>query len=87
MVVCSVAVTGLLAGLAAVPGGIALLRSLVPAMGAAAGTGVPASFLNVYSAWELAALGLSGVVIAVAGALPPASIAARVTTASALRAE
>jgi putative ABC transport system permease protein len=87
MVVCSVAVTGLVAGLAAIPAGIGLLRSLVPAMGAAAGTGVPASFLNVYNAGELAALALSGVVIAVAGALPPATWAAGVTTASALRAE
>ena len=48
MVVCWVAGTGLVAGLLAVPAGIALHRYVLPAMAAAAGTGVPASFLNVY---------------------------------------
>jgi putative ABC transport system permease protein len=87
MVVCSVAVTGLVAGLIAIPAGIALLRSLVPVMGAAAGTGMPPSYLDVYSAAELAGLALAGVVIAVAGALLPAAWAARATATSVLRAE
>jgi putative ABC transport system permease protein len=48
---------------------------------------LPASFLNVYHGWELAALGLAGVAIAVAGALLPAGWAAGIRTATALRAE
>src|SRR6202034_4707997 len=54
MVVCSVAGIGLVAGLAAIPAGIGLLRSLVPVMGAAAGTGMPPSYLDVYGVAELA---------------------------------
>jgi putative ABC transport system permease protein len=87
MVMCWVAGTGLIAGVLAVPAGIGLQRYLVPAIGAAAGTGLPTSFLNVYRGWELGALALAGVVIAVAGALLPASWAARSTTASVLRTE
>jgi putative ABC transport system permease protein len=52
-----------------------------------AGTNVPASFLYVYRLDELALLGLSGLVIAVLGALLPAGWAAKISTASALRAE
>jgi putative ABC transport system permease protein len=87
MVVCSVTGIGLVAGVAAIPAGIALLRSLAPVMGAAAGTGMPPSYLDVYSAGELAGLALAGVVIAVAGALVPATWAARTTTSAVLRAE
>lgn len=85
-VVCSVALTGLVTGLAAIPAGIALHRFILPVMAGVAGNGVPASFLNVYHAPELAALAASGVVIAVAGSLLPAGRAARSRTA-ALRAE
>jgi putative ABC transport system permease protein len=87
MVVCSVAGTGLLAGLVAVPGGIALQRYVVPVMGHAAQTAVPASVLNVYVPWELALLALSGLVIAAVSALAPAGWAAKARTAFALRAE
>jgi putative ABC transport system permease protein len=87
MVVCSVAGIGLVAGALAIPAGITMVRSLVPVMGAAAGTGMPPSYLDVYSAAELAALALAGVVIAIAGALLPATWAARATTSSVLRAE
>jgi putative ABC transport system permease protein len=87
MVVSSVAGIGLVAGLAAIPAGVALQRYLVPIMGAAAGTGMPPSYLDVYSGAELAGLALAGVVIAVAGALLPAVWAARSSTSSVLRAE
>ncbi|HEX9536616.1 MAG TPA: FtsX-like permease family protein [Streptosporangiaceae bacterium] len=86
-VVCWVAGTGLAAGLLAVPAGIALHRYVLPVMARSAGTNVPASFLHVYRLDELALLGLSGLVIAVLGALLPAGWAAKVSTASALRAE
>ncbi len=87
MVVCWVAGTGLVAGLIAVPAGFELHRYVLPVMAAAADVGLPASILSVYHGWELAALALAGVVIAVAGALLPAGWAASAGTASALHAE
>ena len=87
MVLCTAAATGLAAGVIALPAGVALLRCLVPVMAADAGTGLPTSFLNVYQGWELAALALAGAVIAAAGALAPASLAARSPAVTALRAE
>jgi putative ABC transport system permease protein len=87
MVVCSVAAIGLVAGLAALPAGIALHHYVLPVMGHAAQTAVPASVLDVYQPAELVLLALAGLVIAVAGALAPAGWAARTRTASALRAE
>ena len=87
MVVCSVAGPGLVAGLIAIPAGLALHQYVLPRMAAAAGTDLPASFLNVYHCGELAILALGGVVIAVAGALLPATWAAQTKTASALHTE
>lgn len=87
MVICWVAGTGLLAGIIAVPAGMAVHRYVLPAMAQAAATNVPASYIEVYSAPELAFLGLAGLVIAVAGALLPAGWAARSAAATALRAE
>jgi putative ABC transport system permease protein len=87
MVVCSVAGIGLVAGLIAVPAGVALHQYVLPVMANAAQTGLPASVLDVYHAPQLILLALSGLVIAVAGALAPASWAARTRTATALRTE
>ena len=75
------------AGLIAIPAGIAVHNYVLPAMGHAAQTDVPPSVLNVYQPWELVLLALSGLVIAAVGALIPAGWAARTRTASALRAE
>jgi putative ABC transport system permease protein len=87
MVVCSVAGVGLAAGLIAIPAGIAVHNYVLPIMAHAAQTGLPPSVLNVYQPAELVLLALSGLVIAVAGALGPAGWAARTRTAFALRAE
>jgi putative ABC transport system permease protein len=87
MVVCSVAGIGLAAGLIAIPAGVALHQYVGPVMAHAAQTDMPASALTVYHPLELVVLALSGLAIAVAGALLPASWAARARTASALRAE
>jgi putative ABC transport system permease protein len=87
MIICSVAVTGLLAGVVAVPAGVALHHGLVPVMASAANSGIPPSLLSVYQPWEFLLLALAGLLIAVAGALGPASWAARTRTAFALRAE
>jgi putative ABC transport system permease protein len=87
MVICWVAGTGLVAGLIALPAGIALQRVVLPVMASSANLGLPASYLSVYRGPELVVLALAGVVIAIVGALLPAGWAARIGTASALRAE
>jgi len=87
MVVCWIAGAGLAAGVLAVPVSVILHSSVVRAMARAGGSGLPASYVNVFSPAELVLLALAGLVIGVAGALLPASWAARARTASALRAE
>ena len=87
MVVCSVGITGLVAGIIAVPAGIVLHHNVLPAMAHAANSGLPASVISVFSLPEMIGLALAGLVIAVAGALAPASWAARSRTAAALRTE
>src|SRR4029450_11191708 len=68
----SALVVGPVAGLVAVPAGVALQRYVLPVMAHAAQTGVPASVLDVYVPGGLALLALSGLVIAAAGGLAPA---------------
>jgi putative ABC transport system permease protein len=87
MTVCSAAAIGLSAGLIAVPAGILLHHYVLPRIAAAAGTGLPASFLDVYGGLEITGLVLAGLLIAVAGALLPAAWAARIPAISALRTE
>jgi putative ABC transport system permease protein len=87
MIVCSVAATGLAAGIVAVPAGVFLHHAVVPAMAHAANSGYPASMISVYVPWQAALLATAGLIIAVAGALGPASWAAGTRTAFALRAE
>jgi putative ABC transport system permease protein len=87
MVVCSVGITGLVAGIVAVPVGILLHDNVLPAMASAANSGIPQSVMSVYSAPEMVLLGLAGLIIAIAGALAPASWAAGSRTATALRTE
>jgi putative ABC transport system permease protein len=87
MVISTVAGTGLMAGLIAIPAGVALHRYVLPVMGHTAKTALPPSVLDAYHAPELILLTLSGLVIAVAGTLVPAGWAARTRTATALRAE
>ena len=87
MVLSSMALVGLLAGIVGVPVGIALHDYVLPVMGHAAGTNLPHSYLAVYSGTEIVLLGLGGLVIALGGTLLPASWAAATRTASALRTE
>jgi putative ABC transport system permease protein len=75
------------AGVIGVPLGIALHDWILPAMGRAAGTGVPAVDLDVYHLPTLVPLLFGGLAIAIAGALLPAGWAARSRTARALRTE
>lgn len=87
MVVVSTVLVGVAAGLLAIPAGTALHSTVLPAMGDAAQSGLPASVLDVFHPGELVALAASGVVLAVLGALLPAGWAARTRAAVALRAE
>ncbi|GAB2588024.1 hypothetical protein Aab01nite_49330 [Paractinoplanes abujensis] len=87
MVIASVAGVGLLGGLLGVPAGIAMQRLVVPAMAASGGLHLPHSLLDVYGPALLTALALGGPLIALLGALLPASWAARTRTATALRTE
>jgi putative ABC transport system permease protein len=87
MILCSVAVVGLLAGIIAVPAGMYLHDGVVPTMAHAANSGIPPSLLTAYLPWEIVVLALAGLAIAIAGALGPALWAASTRTAFALRAE
>jgi putative ABC transport system permease protein len=87
MVVASMAGLGVVAGVIALPLGVYVHGWIMPAVGNAANTSLPASFTNVYGAGTLALLGGAGIVIAVLGALVPAGWAARSRVATALRAE
>ncbi|MFE0452957.1 ABC transporter permease [Streptomyces sp. NPDC058914] len=87
MVVVSVAGTGLLAGAAAVPAGVALHHWVTPFMGDAVGLTLPAATIAVYDTAHLVLLAVGGLVIAVAGGLLPAGWAAATDTATPLRTE
>lgn len=87
LVLASVAGIGVLGGLIGVPAEFALHGFVLPVMGHAAGTNLPPSVLDVYDAPVLALLRLAGIVIAMLGALLPASWAAKAYTATALRTE
>ena len=87
MVLTAVALIGLLAGAIGVPIGIALHDYVLPAMGHAAGTTIPAVDMAAYTLPMLITLILGGPVIATAGALLPAGWAATTRTATALRTE
>jgi putative ABC transport system permease protein len=87
MAISWVAAIGLLAGLIAVPIGVALHHKILPAMAGTDGLRLPASFLAVYSTPRLFVLAFAGVLIAMVGALAPATWAARINTATALHTE
>ncbi|MER6099014.1 ABC transporter permease [Streptomyces sp. NPDC001728] len=86
-VLTSVGAVGAVAGAVGVPLGVLLHRRVMPAMGRAVGTTIPPADIDAYGPPLLVLLATAGVVIATAGALPPAVRAARTATARALRAE
>ncbi|MFE2755099.1 ABC transporter permease [Actinosynnema sp. NPDC059335] len=87
MVIASVVLIGLVGGAVGVPAGVALHGWVMPAMGESAGIGLPASAFDVHDPARLVLLGVGGLLIAVLGALLPATWAARTSTATALRTE
>jgi putative ABC transport system permease protein len=87
MVVCWIAGPAVLAAVIAAPAAVALNTATIRAMAGTAHTGVPASFTQVFPPSRLALLSLAAIAIAVAGALLPASWAARARPVVALRTE
>jgi putative ABC transport system permease protein len=87
MVTCWIIGPAVLAAVIAAPAAIALNTATLRAMAGTAHTGVPASFTDVFPPARLAVLSLAALVIAVAGALLPATWAARARPATALHAE
>lgn len=87
MVVSSVLVTGVVGAAIGVPAGVALHGAVMPAMEKSGGIALPASVLAVHDLPELLLLGVAGLLIAIVGALLPATWAARTSTATALRTE
>lgn len=87
MVVCQVIPPAVIAGAIAAPAAVLLTTATIKAMAGTAHTGVPASFTDVFPASRLALLALAALLIAIVGALLPATWAARSRPATALRAE
>jgi putative ABC transport system permease protein len=87
MVVCSIAGPAVIAAVIAAPAAVALNAATIRAMAGTAHTGIPASFTQVFPPSRLALLSLAALAIAAAGALLPATWAARARPAAALRAE
>jgi putative ABC transport system permease protein len=87
MVTCWIAGPAVLAAVIAAPAAVLLNTATIHAMAGTAHTGVPASFTDVFPPARLALLSLAALVIAVTGAMLPASWAARARPATALRAE
>jgi putative ABC transport system permease protein len=87
MVLTSVSLTGLVAGLIGVPLGVAVEKATLTPMGNAIGRHLPPSVTHAYTAGLLIPLLAGGIVIALLGALLPAGWAARTRTATALRTE
>ena len=87
MVTCWVIGPAVVAGAIAAPVAVLLNTATVRAMAGTAHTGIPASFTDVFPVPRLALLSLAALGLAVAGALLPATWAARARPATALRAE
>ncbi|GIM90867.1 ABC transporter permease [Paractinoplanes toevensis] len=87
MTVTSMAVLGVVAGVAGIPAGIGAHRLILPMAGAAAEIDLPARMFHVWNPGGLALVVLAGVAIAVLGALLPARRAARLPIAEVLHNE
>ncbi|MFE9423455.1 ABC transporter permease [Kitasatospora sp. NPDC006697] len=87
MVLTSVSLTGLIAGLIGVPIGMAAENLTLSRMGSAIGKSLPPSVTHVYTTGLLLPLLAGGIAIALLGAVLPAGWAARSRTATALRTE
>ncbi len=87
MMVTSASAVGVIGSLVGVPVGVFIHRVVVPPMVHAIGAILPSSLLDVWTAGLVAALALSGVVIAAIGAFGPARNAGRLSVAAVLHNE
>jgi putative ABC transport system permease protein len=87
MVCCWVLAPAIIAAVLAAPAAVELNTATLTSMARAAHTGIPGSLESVFPIARLALLSLAALVIAAAGALLPASWAARARPAVALRTE
>jgi putative ABC transport system permease protein len=87
MAVTSACTLGLSGAVLGVPAGIGAHREVMALIGVLLGNRMPASALDVYAPLALPSLIVAGLLLAAAGALPPARWAARAPTAEPLRAE
>jgi putative ABC transport system permease protein len=87
MVASSAGLMALVGGLVAVPAGIALSRALFGLVGNIGGVDTPSAAYSAYAAWELIAILLGGVAVAVAAAMVPGRWAARTNVVEVLHAE
>ena len=87
MVAASAGTLALVGGLVAVPSGLGLDKVLLDLISNAAGNDTPPAVYGVFAAWELIAIPLVGVAVAVAAALIPGRWAARTNVVEVLHAE
>jgi putative ABC transport system permease protein len=87
MVAASAGFLALLGGLAAVPAGVALYRQLFDLLSNLGGDDTPALLYDVFAPWELIAMPLAGVAVAVVAAIIPGRWAARTNVVEVLHAE
>jgi len=87
MVAASAGIVALIGGLIAVPAGVALDRVLLDVISNSAGNDTPPSIYWVFAPWELVAIPLAGVAVAIAAALVPGRWAAHTNVVEVLRSE
>lgn len=87
MVAASAGALALVGGVIAVPAGLGLDHVLLDTISNAAGNDTPPTTYAVFAAWELVAIALVGVAVAVAAALIPGRWAARTNVIEVLHAE
>ena len=87
MVAASAGFLALVGGLAAIPAGVALYRFLFDLLSNLGGNSTPPQLYDVYAPWELIAMPLAGVIVAVGAAMVPGRWAAMTNVAEVLHAE
>jgi putative ABC transport system permease protein len=87
MVATSAGFLALVGGLVAVPAGVALSRLLFDLVGALGGDNIPPAAYGAFASWELIAILLAGVAVAVAASMVPGRWAARTNVVEVLHAE
>ena len=87
MVAASAALLALIGGLIAIPVGLSLHHLLNDLISTSAGNETPPAAYGVFAAWELIAIPIGGVVVAIAAAMLPGRWAARTNVVEVLHAE